>query len=251
MQVTYKLTAEDWIVVYTRYTVDVFRRRFPMGPGTVVRGLLTAGAIVLLLPGSIAMLVIANAWLAPLVGSSKERFLLTLVVTAAYAELVILTCCVVGRFWRSSQRGPWLGLLFAKLRLERIAQRAARRQVRLAIEEGIIRLGWSYQLTADATGIMELAELEESGEMRRSETRVAWSIIEKIDPTGRYVLFSAGKLRYFLVPSAAFPNHAAFREFVESIRKLWSTPSPTGITAALPNCTAGGPEIQATPPKTM
>jgi hypothetical protein len=98
---------------------------------------------------------------------------------------------------------------------------------------------------------MELAELEENGEMRRSETRVAWSIIEEIDATGRYVLLTAGKMRYFLVPSDAFPNHVAFREFVDSIRQLWSAPSPTGITASLPNSSTGRPEIQATPPKAI
>jgi hypothetical protein len=251
VQVTFKLTGEDWIVVYTRWGIDATRRRCPMGLGQVVRLLLSAGAVILLFPGSIVIFVIANAWLASLVDSTSERFLLNLIITVAFAELVLLTCCVVGHYWRKSQRGPWIGMFLAKRWLEPAAQRAAMRVVRHAIEEGTISLGWRYQLSVDASGISEVADLDEGETIRRSETRVAWPAIEQIDATGRYVLLSAGKMRSFLVPSQAFPNHVAFREFVEYVRQLWSSPSETGITATLPIPTSGAREIQAGLPKTI
>jgi hypothetical protein len=239
VRIEYTLDVEDWVAFYV-YSQATVGRRSPRRPWIVrLLGLLLANLIIL--PAG-ALFTYGLVWYVTWAASSNpDRSFLGFVplVVAGVFVLIMLAAQVVVRF-----REPWRFKLRPKYRaLSRVETWMLRRHVTGAVKTGRIKTAWRYQLSLDAVGFTEVAELHEAtagaGVRHRRETAATWRAVDALETTGRHAFFIVGRSGWLIVPSHAFATEQLFRQFVAQAREwLAASRVEIGITATLPTSPA-------------
>jgi hypothetical protein len=239
MQVTYTLTADDWIAYYARCW-EAKWRGYALALRVMVLLVVIGLALAILAATSFVVFLISLYALSafPIIDAAlRDRSAIG--VAAVFNIVALLTLGYVALRWNRRGSASHMPLR------SRLWTWVAEREVLRAIRRKKIVTSLRYQLSIGSSGVAQVVgqTLERPAQTltMRYERKLDWAAVQAVEVTASHVFFVTRDSGWLVVPRVAFPNEAAFQEFVGAAQGfLAPSPVTTAITAVLPRPRGSG-----------